>query len=351
MCPSSTTRKPLPGLFTRYGAQVQQELLSLLPKTGFEMDKVLQYHMGWRNEQGETLESPEGQGKALRPALCLFACHALGGDWNKALPAAAALELIHNFSLIHDDIQDGDIERRHRPTVWYLWGPGKALMSGDAMHCLAYQTSMRLRRQGIEDERALRVSQVLVESSLAMIEGQSMDLDFENNLAISQDQYLEMIRLKTGALITCSLRLGALLGSQEVAHEVGFSEYGARLGRIFQIKDDMLGIWGDESKTGKSAGNDIRRRKKSYPIVYAFEKAAPSSRTEMAAIYEKKSLSEGDVERVMAVLEESGAKRHAQSLIESEAALGVRALEGLPLHDWAKREAEELIEFLVNREY
>jgi len=323
----------------------------MLPKTGFEMDRVLQYHMGWRNEQGEALDTPEGQGKALRPALCLFGCHALGGDWNKALPAAAALEFIHNFSLIHDDIQDGDIERRHRPTVWYLWGPGKALVSGDAMHCLAYQTAMGLKEKGITQERALRVSQSLVESSLAMIEGQCMDLDFENNLTISQNQYLDMIRRKTGALITCSVQIGALLGSEDPSHEEAFIEYGVRLGRIFQVKDDMLGIWGYEHQTGKSAGNDIRRRKKSYPIVYALENARPKARNEMAAIYQKKSLSEGDVENVLAVLEECGARRQAQSLIEAEASSGLRSLEGLPLHAWAKQEAEELIDFLVNREY
>jgi geranylgeranyl diphosphate synthase type I len=323
----------------------------LLPKTSFEMDRVLQYHLGWRNEQGEWLDNPQGQGKALRPALCLFACHALGGDWNKALPAAVTLELIHNFSLIHDDIQDGDIERRHRSTVWYLWGPGKALVSGNAMHCLAYQTAMELTGRGIPEDAALRVSQSLVESSLAMIEGQCMDLDFENSLSISQSQYLEMIRLKTGALISCSVQAGALLGSHDPSQEAAFVEYGAHLGRIFQIKDDLLGIWGDESQTGKSAGNDIRRRKKSYPIVYALEKARPADRKEMVAIYEKKSLSQGDVERVLAILEESGAQRHSQSLVESEASLGIQSLEGLPLQDWAKREAQELIDFLVNREY
>ena len=330
---------------------MQQQLYSLLPRAGLEMDKVLQYHMGWRNEQGEALDTPEGQGKALRPALCLFACHALGGDWNKAVPAAAALEFVHNFSLIHDDIQDGDIERRHRPTVWYLWGPGKALVSGNAMHCLAYQTALGLTKQGIREEKALRVSQSLVESSLSMIEGQCMDLDFENSLTISQAQYLEIIRLKTGALITCSVQAGALLGSDDPSHEEAFVEYGAHLGRIFQIKDDMLGIWGDESQTGKSAGNDIRRRKKSFPIVYALEKASPERRREMVAIYEKKSLSEGEVEGVLAVLEESGARSHSQSLIETEAALAIQSLERLPLEGWAKREAKELIDFLVNREY
>ena len=345
------TRRPLPDLFTRYGDQMQAELSRAMPEDDPELYGVLRYHLGWANQAGETLKTPERQGKALRPALCLFACQTLGGDWEKALPVAAALELTHNFSLIHDDAQDGDTERRHRPTVWFLWGQPKALVAGDAMHCLAYRVALSLAERGVNQEKALKSSLLLVESSLSMIEGQCLDLAFEGALDIGLEEYLRMIRLKTGALIACSLEVGALLACDNQSHVQAFARYGAHLGRVFQVRDDVLGIWGNEKDTGKAAGNDIRRRKKSFPIVYALERASRAVCQELVSIYQKESLEEDDMDRVLAILEDMGAQGQAQSLITEEGFLALRELEETPLSSSARSEAEELVDFLVSREY
>ncbi|MFB3092754.1 MAG: polyprenyl synthetase family protein [Dehalococcoidia bacterium] len=345
------TRPKLPDLFTRYSEQVQAEFCSILPNGSMELSDPFRYHLGWADESGERLTVPQGQGKALRSALCLFACQALDGDWMQAVPAATALELTHNFSLIHDDIQDGDTERRHRPTVWRLWGQPKALLVGDAMHAMAYQVALDLVERGVSESKALRSSRLLVESCLSMIKGQSLDLEFEDTLNIGLADYLEMIRLKTGALFTCSLEIGALLASDEAQHVQAFARYGNHLGRVFQIRDDVLGIWGNEEYTGKASGNDIRRRKKSFPIVLALEQARGTDRDQLVAVYQKESLVEADVDRVLEVLDTVGAQDHAHDLITKEASLALRELENAPLSAWARSEAESLVDFLVSREY
>lgn len=345
------TKHPLPSLFTRFGHRVQAELAGSIPIDDIQLYTSLRYHLGWVNQDRKPMTTKKRQGKALRPALCLFACQALGGEWQKALPAAAALEFTHNFSLIHDDIQDGDTERRHQPTVWALWGQPKALVAGDLMHSLSYKVALDLTDRGVSNQKALRSSSLLVESSLSMIEGQCLDLAFEGVLDIGLEEYLRMIRLKTGALIACSLEVGALLASNNDSHIEAFARYGSHLGRIFQIRDDMLGIWGNEKDTGKATGNDIRRRKKSFPIVHTMERAGREETKELISIYKKEYLNELDVTRVLSMLDDMGAQKQAEAFIAQESQLALKELDRMPLPSQARNEAEELVEFLVSREY
>jgi len=346
--PALDTSRALPSIFTRYGEALQFELRAALADRDGEVPPPLRYHMGWTSESGRPLADPEGQGKALRPTLCLFACEALGGDWRSALPAAAALEFIHNFSLVHDDIQDGDTERRHRRTLWVIWGQSKAVVAGVGMHCLA---ALALSRRRHSHTKALQASRLLVESSLAMIEGQCRDLSFEQRLDIGLDEYLEMVRLKTGALIRCSVETGALLASDNPAHVSAFAGYGAHLGRLFQIRDDVLGIWGVQQETGKPSGNDIRRRKKSFPIVFALERGSPAGKRRLAHIYKKETLQEPDVDEVLEILEDSGAPERAHQIISQEAELALDQLQEAPLTQSARGEAQELLDFLVARNF
>ncbi len=270
------------------------------------------------------------------------------------MPAALALELVHNFSLVHDDIQDGDEMRRHKPTIWYVWGQPKALAVGNAMHATAYQTALALMQAGAPESKALRCSQLLVESSLSMIKGQVQDLQFEDSLDIGIDAYLGMIKLKTGALITCALRMGAILATESDNHVYAFTEYGQRLGRMFQIRDDVLGIWGDENTTGKagrSSDNDIRRKKKSFPIVLALQNADGTDRRRLEAIYRKQTLDQHDVDQVLDILEAVGAQESAQYMINREATLAMDALAPVPISGWAREEAQSLVDFLASREY
>ena len=313
--------------------------------------RMLQYHMGWAGENGDPLSVPVSQGKALRPTLCLFACEAMSEDWTMALPAAAALEFIHNFSLIHDDIQDGDLERRHRPTVWSLWGQPQALVAGNAMRTLADITALRLVRGGVTEENALRTSLVLTRSYLHMTKGQCLDLAFEDSLDIKLEDYLAMISFKTGALIQCGLEIGALIASSDENIVTAFAHCGSSLGRAFQIRDDMLGIWGDEAATGKAVGNDIRRKKKSFPIVYALETAGDTARQKLVEVYSKEELDEQDVQDVLTVLDELGVADYAQEMTREKADLAIQEVTQVTMPPWARQEIAELVEFLAARQY
>ncbi len=346
------TGPTLPAMFSRYKAPVDRELIRVVPETSeSEAYLLLRYHLGWTDRHGAAMESAGSQGKALRPTLCLFACDALADDYSRALPAAAALELIHNFSLVHDDIQDGDLERRHQATVWHVWGMPKALSAGNAMQCTGDLAVLDAGRRGIPPQTVLRVSEILTGSYLEMIQGQCLDLAFESRTNITSDEYLYMIACKTGALIRCGLEIGAMLAARDDDSVRAFSRFGSFLGQAFQIRDDYLGIWGDESTTGKSAGNDIRRRKKSYPVVSGLERAGGRALDDLLRIYRQETLGEEDVQRVLAILDEVGAKDSAQQLTESAAAQALDALRPVALPGWARDEAEELVDFLSRRDY
>jgi len=342
----------LPSMFDRYRDMVERELSRAVPAfSGNDLTILMQYHLGWVDQNGAPAKNPSAQGKALRPTLCLFACEALQGNLQRALPAAAALELIHNFSLIHDDIQDQDLERRHQPTVWGLWGIPRALLAGDMMQSLGDLEILGCSRSSVGPSITLKVSEILTESYLEMIEGQCLDLGFESRDDITADDYLQMIACKTGALIRSSLHIGALLATDDSESTDAFARFGSYLGRAYQIRDDYLGIWGDENATGKSSDNDIRRRKKSFPVVFALERAIGGSRDDLIRIYGQDSLDDSDVERVTAILEEVGAPEYAESLIQKSAESAVEALAQVALPCWARREVTELVDFLARRQY
>ncbi|MCE2465053.1 MAG: polyprenyl synthetase family protein [Dehalococcoidia bacterium] len=312
---------------------------------------MMAYHMGWMDASGQVMESSATQGKALRPTLCMFACDSLGGDCSRAVPAASALELIHNFSLVHDDIQDGDVERRHQPTVWYLWGEPMALTVGNALRAAADASPLRLTEQGVPTTKALRASQILTEGCLSMIQGQCMDLSFEGRLDIGPADYLDMVSKKTGALIRCGTEMGALIGCNDTASTVLYASAGAHLGIAFQVRDDVLGIWGDSEVTGKASGNDIRRRKKSFPIVYAMETASGAARQRLLEAYGKDTPEEEDVEDVLTVLDDVGAESYAHQMAVDQGELASGELRKIPVEPWAQAEFDDLVQFLTARQH
>ncbi len=338
-------------MFARYKTRVENELSrSALGSDSVGVYILLRYHMGWVDRWGNRAGSPISQGKALRPTLCLFACEALSQDFTRAMAAAAALELIHNFSLIHDDIQDEDHERRHQPTAWRVWGVSKALVAGNAMQCAGDLALLSSDYRDPSAEIPVRVSQLLTDNYLEMIEGQCLDLSFESRTVITTEEYLDMIGRKTGALIRSGLEIGALAATRDPAAFQAFSRFGDCLGRAFQVRDDFLGIWGDESATGKATGNDIRRRKKSFPIVFALNHASPGSRSDLSEIYNRPDLDEDDVTKVMSILDEAGAREQSQRIIDDNAADALSALDQVSLPSWAQDEAEELVDYLARRE-
>ena len=350
--PDANPGPPLPDMFARYKDLVEQGLAAVVPDSGLtDINVPLQYHLGWTDKEGKPAATPASQGKALRPTLCMFACEALEGDLNHAVSAAASIELIHNFSLIHDDIQDQDLERRHQPTVWALWGLPRALVAGDSMQCLGDLSTLRGAQMGVTPETALRVSGILTEGYLEMIEGQCLDLGFESRTDITTDEYLHMIACKTGALIRSAVEIGAALANDDPAVTDAFADFGRYLGRAFQIRDDYLGVWGDGAATGKSTDNDIRRRKKSFPAVFALDQASGAARDDLHRIYAREELDDSDVERVLAIMDELRAPQFADQLTAESAAQASRALAKIDLPEWAREEVEQLVDFLARRQF
>ncbi|HEU5089525.1 MAG TPA: polyprenyl synthetase family protein, partial [Roseiflexaceae bacterium] len=226
-----------------------------------------QYHLGWRDRHfAETSSDP---GKLLRPRLALLVCQAVGGNAEQALPLAAGIQLFHDYTLLHDDIQDVSEMRRGRSTVWNEWGVAHAITAGDSMAALAHLALHRLAAEGIPVDRVLTVLQWFDEAVLAVCEGQYLDCDFEGDLAVTEDDYLSMVRRKTATLIGAAAGLGALVGGADSDTVQAWNTVGINLGMAFQIQDDLIGIWGDSHTTGKPGSGDLQRRKVTLPIIRA----------------------------------------------------------------------------------
>jgi geranylgeranyl diphosphate synthase type I len=261
------------------------------------------------------------------------------------------LELIHNFSLIHDDIQDRDDTRHHRATLWAVWGEPKALVAGNALRVIADRCLDRLVDEGVGLAVALEVQSVLTAAYLQMIEGQYLDLHYEGRPDIGLDSYLDMISRKTGALIRCAMALGALIGSRDASTVRAFRRSGRSLGLVFQIKDDVLGVWGDESSTGKPVGADIRRKKNTFPVVYAMSQAQGRDKETLLDVYRRPSVGDEEVAAVLEVMENVGAKEFAQSLVAEHSKLALDALAAVELEPQARKDLTDVAHFLQVREY
>lgn len=338
----------LPAIFERYRDEVDQALKKALVHEEAGPYDMLRYHMGWVNENGTHISAPGG--KAIRPSLCLLACEAVGGSWRSALSAATALELVHNFSLIHDDIQDGDKERRHRPTVWYLWGEERALTAGTTLGIIGNLALLQYDHNA-SPEKILKASHSLSGAIMEMIEGQCLDITYEERMDITVADYLTMISKKTGALMECALHLGALFGTEDIKTIECLSRYGRRLGLVFQIKDDILGTWGKEGHTGKPIAADIRRRKKTLPVVYVLNVVKGSDRERLYDLYTRETLSEGDVEKVLIILDNWKAREYCQKMAEEHCSQAMDELKSAKLSSSAKRDLKEVMAFLLEREH
>ncbi|MBI2831357.1 MAG: polyprenyl synthetase family protein [Chloroflexi bacterium] len=338
-----------PEVFGKYRPAIDRELAEVLAERELPLYDMLRYHLGWVDREGNARASPSG--KALRPTLCLLACEAVSGEFEMALPAAAAVELVHNYSLIHDDIQDDDRERRHAPTVWSLWGKPQAINAGTAMRMLASLALLRLNEHSVPLQKQLRGQQLIDESTLKLIEGQYLDIDFENRFDITVDNYLDMIFRKTGALIACSLEIGALVGTKDERTIAGFREIGRNLGLAFQIKDDILGIWGDEKKTGKPLAGDIRRKKKTLPIVYGLQDSHNEARQSLIKVYRNGMVEEDGIRTVLGILESLNVQARSRKLAETYRDRALKTLDELELSPQAKRDLEEVSRFLVERSF
>jgi geranylgeranyl diphosphate synthase type I len=298
---------------------------------------MMGYHLGWASPDGDPLTRPAASGKRLRPTLAILTCVALGGEVAAARGPAVAVELVHNFSLVHDDVQDQSEHRHGRETVWHRWGVPQAINVGDALFALAQVALVEHLDPHARLADALRH---LNETCLRLVEGQFLDLHLESVGQISLELYEQMIARKTAALIECACRLGALVAAADRATEAACARFGRELGLAFQLQDDLLGVWGDPAVTGKPSGADIRSRKKSLPMVLALQLTTGAVRRELERqLAGSEPLEADDVARILAIMVEVGVKGRAEAMVEARFVAVERAIRAaLP----AGREADLL---------
>jgi len=263
--------------------------------------EMVRYHLGLDGSDGT-------RGKRIRPLLGLLAYASIAGDHRAALPGAAAVELGHNFSLVHDDIEDGDVERRHRATLWTLHGVPQAINTGDLIFSLSRIALHRLTDLGFSDAKVLRLMRLYDETCVRLCEGQYLDIaSSASDAPMTVELYFDMIGRKTAALIAASIEAGALLATDDEAVIGGYRRFGWALGLAFQLNDDLLGIWGEQRRTGKEP-TDVSRRKKTLPVLYAFEHADAAARDRLAALYAIPEPTAADIAGIVAILERTGAR-------------------------------------------
>jgi geranylgeranyl diphosphate synthase type I len=289
---------------------------------------VLRYHLGWVDQQGQ----PAAGFAPLnfQPALALASCEALGGDFRDALPVAASVELVYNFTLVHGDVQAGRTDPGERPSIWWVWGPAQAINAGDGLHALGRTTMMRLAQNEVPADRVLRAVRSLDVACLTLCEGQYMDLEFQDQMLVSTAAYLDMIGRKAGALASCAAESGALAAGAGDDVCDSFGQMGRNMGMAWQIARDIDDLWGEHGD-GMTPSN-VLNKKKSLPLVHTLENASVSVKRELGSIYMKRVLEPDDIAKMIEVLDSNGARQASQAKAQEfvdQALAGLKGVSGV----------------------
>lgn len=318
---------------------VERSLQSLIevsiPEQYAEMKQILRYQLGWEGEDAGI----EAQGKRIRPLLLLLSAAAAGGIWEDAVPAAASVELLHNFSLIHDDIQDKSRLRRGRPTIWVQWGEALAINGGDLMFTLSQLAVLDLSK-ALERDVVLKAAVILNRTCVQLTGGQHLDISYEKSRVLPLEFYWPMVNGKTAALIECCCEIGAVTANADIHVIKAFSEFGRSLGLAFQVLDDYLGIWGDVELTGKSTESDLVSGKKSLPVLFGLHQGGKFYRRWM-----KGRIFHSEITELSAVLKEEGAQEYT---LQAANQLTEHALEALGRATGKKNDACAALVELAN---
>jgi len=324
--------------------RIEEQLQSVIEQSQIPGDsslrEMLNYHLGWTVPGA----GPKAAGKRIRPLFLLLVSEAVGGVWQKSLPAAAAVEVLHNFSLVHDDIEDRSETRRGRETLWKMHGIPLALNAGDAMFSLAFRAMQKLSRSHSSDV-SLQAYHLFTNACLALTKGQHLDISFENAENTQVDDYLVMIQGKTGALLSTSAELGALLGGAPVKLQQTYADLGKNIGLAFQVYDDYLGIWGDSEVTGKSNSSDLLARKKSLPILYGL-----NQRGRFAEMWQDE-ITENNAAALASQLKAEGAYDYTKDKADAFSKAAMKALEQAAPSGPSGEALSELIKTLIQRKY
>ncbi|MGB9683026.1 MAG: polyprenyl synthetase family protein [bacterium] len=320
--------------------EIERNLLSFFEKLPNDnMTNIIRYHMGWLNRD---FQAEEGyKGKRLRPFLCSFVCKLIGGNLEDSYPAGIALELIHNFSLVHDDIQDRDIFRRGRETVWSIWGEPQGINIGDAMIFLAYKAIIE---SFLPLEKKHKLLMLLNSSVLKLCKGQFLDVSFEKKDIVTTEEYIEMVEGKTSAMFEASAGMGVISSGKEEFLD-SFLEFGKNLGIGFQIYDDILGLWGNPKITGKPVGSDLLQNKKTYPIILGMNRLP-----NLAPLILKEKKDKNEVESIILELERAEVKKECKEKASFYLSKAREIIDKLNIEQKSKKLLLEFTSYLEERE-
>ncbi len=337
----------LTSFFQRYWLELDtfmRQVVNSQPDQPSDLGTMLQYALGWVDKDGQPNNIPAG--KRIRPILLLLAVEASGGNWRTGLPAATAVELLHNFSLIHDDIQDGSDLRHNRPTVWKVWGSPVAINVGDALFTMAYDSLERLSATTVTPTTLIQIWRIFNLTMLELTRGQHLDMRFEHQPVVTPDEYVSMITGKSAALLAASAQMGALIGCDDPQLARHYADFGLNLGIAFQIRDDILGIWGDPTITGKSAATDILSRKKSLPVLYGLKNSE-----KLVSVYKRENFTAIDVQEAVDLLNTVDAQEYTRQIEENYYHTAITALEAASPQGESAKWLMQLVNSLFERNY
>jgi geranylgeranyl diphosphate synthase type I len=316
--------------------ELNLSILELINEDISELSEIFRYHLGLDDDV-------QTQGKRIRPLLTLLCAEGSGGDWKSALPAAIAIELIHNFSLIHDDIEDNGLMRRSKETVWVKWGLAKGVNAGDAMFASAFKVINQAKDKG-SAEKICKAVELLSDTCLKLTEGQHLDIDFESQENVIIQDYYKMVSGKTAALLACCTQMGALFGGLDANDQLQYSKFGNELGMAFQMYDDWLGVWGDPEITGKSASSDLIEGKKSLPVLIGLKKSARFSTR-----WKGKPITSEDVNQLSTWLREDDVEESVKEEITLWNQRALDSLNSLTCNENVRNALRELANDLIKR--
>jgi geranylgeranyl diphosphate synthase, type I len=326
-------------LLSQIELELQKQVARLDTPRTKPFHEMLTYHMGWTGEGA----GPEATGKRIRPLMVLLCTAACDASWQPALPAAAAVELVHNFSLVHDDIQDKSDKRRGRTTAWVKWGAPMAINVGDALFAISSQAIICLK-ESYPAEVVVKAAEILHDTCLELTRGQFLDMSYEQTNELGVEDYWPMVSGKTAALLSACCYIGSLLGGADDAKQDAYRSFGHYLGLAFQVQDDILGIWGDEAVTGKSAASDLIEGKKSLPVL-----AGLGARGKFAARWKQGPIRPEEVQELAVVLASEGGYETAVEAAKQMTDLALMNLRGADPQGEAGAALFELADKLLKR--
>jgi geranylgeranyl diphosphate synthase type I len=334
-----------PTIFSRYQQPIEKELQAILAQRHGLLYDMMRREFGWMDAGHPSDSAPPPR---LHAISCLLMANALSGASDKALPAAAAVELVHSFTVTHKDFQDAVTERDGRASAWLEWGPGQAINLGDGLYALGRAALFRLSAQGVPPGRVLQALEALDKACFTLCQGQYMDLAFQEQMDVSVSSYMKMAEAKTGALMGCAMELGGIAAGADALTLNALRGCGQKLGVALQVRRDILDVWA--GKVGATPGPEVFNKRKVYPVVQLLDKSAVSIKRQLGAIYFKRVLEPTDVNSVLKALEENGARAASQKAVEDNVSEGLGVIDRLSVPPASREEFRALGHYITGLE-